>query len=53
MRLSILSLLLVVILFAIVFALFAWLRAEAFFYITGPMLGAMLAAMAYRRDHWP
>ena len=51
MRLSILSLLLVVILFAVVFALFAWLREEAFFYITGPMLGAMLAAMPYRRDH--
>jgi hypothetical protein len=50
-RLSILSLLLLVILFAIIFALFPWLREEAFFYITGPMVGAILAAMAYRRDH--
>jgi hypothetical protein len=49
-RLSILSLLLLVILFAIVFALFAWLHEEAFFYVTGPMLGAILAAMAFRRD---
>ena len=49
-RLSILSLLLLVILFAIVFALFAQLHEEAFFFITGPMLGAMLAALAYRRD---
>ncbi len=49
-RLSVLSMLILVVFFAIVFALFARLREEAFFYITGPILGAMLAAFAYRRD---
>jgi hypothetical protein len=49
-RLSVLSMLILVVLFAIVFALFARLGEEAFFYITGPILGAMLAAFAYRRD---
>ena len=49
-RLSVLSLLLLVILFAIVFTLFARLHDEALFYVTGPLLGAMVAALAYRRD---
>jgi hypothetical protein len=49
-RLSILSLMLLVVLLAIVFALFARLHEEAFFYVTGPMLGAMLATLVYRRD---
>jgi hypothetical protein len=49
-RLSILGMLILVVLFAVVFALFARLREEAFFYITGPILGAMLAAFAYRHD---
>jgi hypothetical protein len=49
-RLSVLSMLILVVFFAIVFALLARLREEAFFYITGPILGAMLAACAYRRD---
>ena len=49
-RLSVLGMLLLIVLFAIVFALFAWLREEALFYITGPILGAMLAACAYPRD---
>jgi hypothetical protein len=51
-RLSILSLLLLIVLFALVFALFARLHEEAFFCVTGPLLGAMLAALAYRRDPW-
>jgi hypothetical protein len=45
-RLSILSMLILVVLFAIDFALIARLHEEAFFYITGPTLGAMLAALA-------
>jgi hypothetical protein len=49
-RLSILGMLILVVLFAVVFALFAWLREEALFYITGPILGAALAAWAYPRD---
>jgi hypothetical protein len=49
-RLSVLSMLILVVFFAIVFTLFARLREEAFFYIIGPILGAMLAAFAYRRD---
>jgi hypothetical protein len=49
-RLSVLSMLVLVVLFAIVFTLFARLRVEAFFYVTGPILGATLAALAYRRD---
>jgi hypothetical protein len=49
-RLSILSLLLLVVLLAVVFAIFARLHDEAFFCVTGPLLGAMLAAFAYRRD---
>ena len=51
-RLSVLSMLILVVLFAIVFALFARIREEAFFYITGPIFGAMLAAFAYRRDRY-
>jgi hypothetical protein len=39
-----------VVLFAVAFALFARIREEAFFYITGPVLGAFLGAFAYRRD---
>ena len=42
--------LLLVVLFAIVFALFARLHEEAIFYVTGPILGAMLAGLAYQRD---
>jgi hypothetical protein len=49
-RLSILSTLILVVLFAIAFALLARLGDEAFFYITGPVLGALLGASAYRRD---
>jgi hypothetical protein len=49
-QLSIRGVLLLVILFAIVFALFSRLHEEAIFYITGPILGAILAALAYRRD---
>jgi hypothetical protein len=49
-RISILSMLILVLLFAIDFALIVRLHEEAFFYITGPTLGAMLAALAYRRD---
>jgi hypothetical protein len=49
-RLSILSLLLIVVLFAIIFALFSRLHNETFFYVTGPLLGATLAACAVRRE---
>jgi hypothetical protein len=49
-RLSVLSMLILVVLFALVFALFARLREEAFFYVTGPILGAMLAPFVDRRD---
>ncbi len=49
-RLSILSLLILVVLFAIVFALFARLHEEALFYVSGPILGAMLAGLTYPRD---
>ncbi len=49
-RCSILSMLLLVVLFAIVFTLVARLHEEAFFYISGPILGAMLAALVYQRD---
>jgi hypothetical protein len=49
-RLSILSLFLRVVLLAIVFALFTRLHNETFFYVAGPLLGATLAACAYRRD---
>src|SRR4051794_6647954 len=49
-RLSISGMLILVVLFAAVFALIARLRAEASFYITGPIAGAVLAAWAYRRD---
>ena len=49
-QLSILSLLLVVILLAIVFTLFVRIHEEVFFYITGPLVGAMLASLAYPYD---
>jgi hypothetical protein len=49
-RISILSMLILVVPFAIDFALIVRLHAEAFFYITGPTLGAMLAALAYQHD---
>jgi hypothetical protein len=49
-RLSILSVLLLVVLFAFVFALFSRLHNEAFFYVSGPILGALLAAFVHRRD---
>ena len=41
-RVSILGMLILVILFAVAFALFARLRGEASIYITGPVLGALL-----------
>jgi hypothetical protein len=49
-QLSILSVLVLVVLFAIVFALFARIHYEAIFYVTGPVLGSLLAALSYRRD---
>ena len=49
-QLSILGILILVVLFAVVFALFARIRGEAFFYLTGPLLGALIGALAYRRD---
>lgn len=48
--LSILGLMLLVILAALILALFVRLRGEAFFYIVGPLLGALLGSMAYPRD---
>lgn len=51
-RLSILGMLILVAIFALVFALFAWLREEALFYVTGPILGAMLTALTYSSDRW-
>jgi hypothetical protein len=50
MRLSVLSMLLLVVLFAMVLALFLRLREEAFCYVTGPILGAMFSTLAYQRD---
>jgi hypothetical protein len=49
-QLSILSVLVLVVLFAIVFALFARIHYEAIFYVTGPVLCSLLAALSYRRD---
>ena len=49
-RISILGMMMLVVLFALVLALFARLREEAFFFVTGPLLGSMLAATVYRRD---
>ena len=49
-QLSILGILILVVLFAGVFTLFARIRGEAFFYVTGPLFGAQLAAMGYWRD---
>jgi hypothetical protein len=42
-QLSILSVLVLVVLFAIVFALFARIHYEAIFYVTGPVMGSLLA----------
>jgi hypothetical protein len=42
-QLSILSVLVLVVLFAIVFALFARIHHEAIFYVTGPVMGSLLA----------
>src|SRR5438128_2185519 len=41
---------LLVLLSAVVLALFARLHSEAVFYFAGPVLGAALAAMVYRQD---
>jgi hypothetical protein len=49
-RLSILSMLLLVVVFAVVFTLFTRLHEEAFYYVTGPNLGAIVAALFYQRD---
>jgi hypothetical protein len=49
-RLSILSILRSVSLCATIFALFARLHEEAYFHVTGPILGAIIAALVYRRD---
>ena len=49
-QLSILGILILVGLFAVVFALFVRIRDEAFFYLTGPLLGALIGALAYRLD---
>ena len=49
-QLSIRGTLVMVLLFALVFALFARLHEEAFFYVSGPVLGAMLAAWVFRSD---
>jgi hypothetical protein len=51
-RISIRGMLILVATFAILFALFAWLREEALFYVTGPILGAMLAALTCSSDRW-
>lgn len=49
-RISILGLMILVVLSALILGLFVRLHEEAFFYITGPLLGAMLAALICRRD---
>jgi hypothetical protein len=49
-RISIRSMMLLIVLCALLLWLFAWLHAEAFFFVTGPLLGATLAAFSYRRD---
>ena len=49
-RLSILSMLIVIVVFALDFALIARLGADAFFYISGPPFGAILAALSYPHD---
>ncbi|AGA26238.1 hypothetical protein [Singulisphaera acidiphila] len=49
-RISILGLMILVVLCALILGLFVRLHEEAFFYITGPLLGAMLAALTCRRD---
>ena len=49
-RISILGMMILVVLCALIIGLFARLHEEAIFYITGPLLGAMLAAWADRRD---
>jgi hypothetical protein len=49
-RISILGVMVLVVLCALTFALFTWLRERAFFFVTGPLLGAMIGALVYRRD---
>jgi hypothetical protein len=49
-RISNLGMMLLVVLSALIAGLFTRLRGESFFYVTGPLLGAILAALAYRRD---
>ncbi|SIO67447.1 hypothetical protein SAMN05444166_8365 [Singulisphaera sp. GP187] len=49
-RISILGVMLLVVVCALILGLFVRLQEEAFFYITGPLLGATLAALACRQD---
>jgi hypothetical protein len=49
-RLSILSLMLLILLAAVFLALFVRLREETIFYVMGPFLGAALAALTYPHD---
>lgn len=49
-RLSLSGTMILVVLAAVVLALFARLGGEASFYVVGPLLGAIIASLIHRRD---